>query len=275
MRISRRFAPVIAVVLVLMPSGALLAHDMFWRLTSYFVAPSTAVRMPVLNGTFSKSENAIEWARVADLSVVSPAGRAAIDSARWETKADTSILSYTTGASGTYVAGFGTKKKDFALEAKAFNGYLADDGIPDILALRKKNGTAGQSARERYSKYIKAIFQVGDTRTDGWSKPLGYAAELVPLANPYALKAGATLDFKCLVDGAPVANQLVMVGGRAGTSGDVRFPTRSLRSDANGVVHVPLVSPGRWYVKFIHMVPVTNDTVDYESKWATITFEVR
>ena len=75
MRNLRRFTPVIAVALVLIPSGALLAHDMFWRLTSYFVAPGTAVRLPVLYGTFSKSENSIAWARVADLSVISPAGR--------------------------------------------------------------------------------------------------------------------------------------------------------------------------------------------------------
>jgi hypothetical protein len=30
-----------------------------------------------------------------------------------------------------------------------------------------------------------------------------------------------------------------------------------------------------WYVKFIHMARVREDSVDYESKWATMTFEVR
>jgi hypothetical protein len=161
MRILRRFAPVIAVALVLIPSGALLAHDMFWRLTSYFVASATALRLPVLNGTFSKSENSITWARVADLTVVAPTGRITMDSAHWETKSDTSVLAYTTGASGTYVVGLATKKKDFDLKAAAFNQYLADDGIPDILALRKRNSSAKKDARERYSKYVKAIFQVG------------------------------------------------------------------------------------------------------------------
>jgi hypothetical protein len=275
MRILRHFAPTLVLALVLIPSNVLLAHDMFWRLTSYFVAPGTALRLPVLNGTFSKSENSIAWARVADLSVVAPAGRATIDSAHWATKSDTSALAYTAGASGTYVVGLSTKTKDFDVKADAFNQYLNEDGIPDILALRKKNGSSKKDARERYGKHVKAIFQVGDTRTDAWAKPLGYAAELMPMANPYALKASATLDFKCLVDGAPVANQLGLVGGRAGTSGDARLATQTLRSDANGVVHVSLRKPGRWYVKFIHMVPLTNDTVDYESKWATISFEVR
>jgi hypothetical protein len=264
-----------AVVLLGMTAATLSAHDMFWRLTSYFVAPQTGVQLPVLNGTFSKSANAIEWSRVADLSIVSPAGRVPMDSAHWNTRSDTSVLSYTTGASGTYAAGLSTKPRDFSLAAAAFNQYLADDGIPDILAQRRKDGSLKRDARERYSKHIKAIFQVGDTRSDGWSVPLGYPAELVPLANPYTLKAGATLGFRVLVDGQPIAGQLVLVGGRRGSTGDTRLPATSLRSDRAGIVRVALTAPGRWYVKFIHMVPRSNDVVDYESKWATITFEVR
>lgn len=251
------------------------AHDMFWRLTSYFVAPGTTVQMPVLNGTFSKSENAVEWSRVADLSVVSPDGRATIDSAHWDTRGDTSRLNYTTGKSGTYVAGLSTKPREFQLEAKAFNGYLADDGIPDILARRKKDGTITKPARERYHKHIKAIFQVGDSRSEAWSTVLGYPAELVPLSNPYAARVGTTVAFRCLVDGKPVANQLVQIGGRAGSTGDTRLAVQSLRSDRDGIVRVKLHKAGRWYVKFIHMVPVVHGTADYESKWATLTFEIR
>ena len=29
------------------------------------------------------------------------------------------------------------------------------------------------------------------------------------------------------------------------------------------------------YIKFIHMVAVRGDSVNYESKWATLTFQVR
>jgi hypothetical protein len=260
---------------LLLSAVPLSAHDMFWRLTAFFVAPKSPIIMPVLNGTFSRSENSIEWARVADLSVVSPSGRAAMDSGRWSSAGDTSRLSYTTGESGTYVASLSTKAKEFQLDAKAFNDYLKDDGIPDILALRTRDGSLAKPARERYSKHIKALFQVGTTRTDAWRTPLGYPAELVPLANPYALKAGATLAVRCLVDGKPAPKQLVMIGGRSGSTGDARLPARTVRSDSLGVVSVALPKAGRWYVKFINMTPVADGRVDYESKWATLTFEVR
>jgi hypothetical protein len=36
-----------------------------------------------------------------------------------------------------------------------------------------------------------------------------------------------------------------------------------------------LSGPGTWYIKFIHMARVQGDTVDYEPKWASLTFEVR
>jgi len=41
------------------------------------------------------------------------------------------------------------------------------------------------------------------------------------------------------------------------------------------VAEVTLDGAGRWYVKFVHMVHGTQRKLDYESKWATLTFEVR
>ena len=234
-----------AAVLLVLSATSLFAHDMFWRLTSYFVLPNTAVRMPVLNGTFSKSENSIEWERVADLSVVSPTGRTPQDSTRWDTRSDTSWLSLTSGSTGTYVVGLSTKPRELQMTAKEFNLYLADDGIPDVLAARRTSGSLQSAARERYSKHVKSIFQVGDTRSANWQTAFGYPAELVPLENPYSLRPGQTLRFRCLVDGRPVANQLVIVGGRAGARGDARLASRSLRTDGEGIVAVRLDRAGR------------------------------
>jgi len=274
-RSSARFRVGTALAALCVTATALSAHDMFWRLTSFFIAPNSAVQLPVLNGTFSKSENSIDWSRVADLSVVSPSRREPQDSAHWDTKTHTSRLAYRTGASGTYVAGLSTKPRDFSLKAAEFNKYLADDGIPDVLAARRSAGILSNDARERYSKHIKAIFQVGDTRTDGWRDALGYPAEIVPLDNPYSLSPGQSIRVRCLVDGKPIANQLVQTGGRLGMTGDQRMVSHDLRTDADGVATVPLDKAGRWYVKFIRMVPMTDGKVDYESKWATLTFEVR
>jgi len=259
--------------LLLLTAASLGAHDLFLRLDTYFVPTDTLVRVHVLNGTFSSSENAVAKDRVRDISLVTPAGVTRLDTTAWRDRGDTSVLSIRTGGAGTYVVGVSTRPRELTLAAKDFNSYLEHDGVPDVLAARKRDGELGAPARERYAKHVKAVLQAGDARTGGFDAPLGYPAELVPLDNPYALARGDTLRLRALVDGQPVANQYVVAGGRTRAGG--RLPQRSTRTDSAGVARIPLRSAGHWYVKFIHMVPAADSTIDYESKWATLTFEVR
>jgi hypothetical protein len=259
---------------LLLVASAALAHDLFLKLDTYFLQPHARVRIPVLNGTFTKSENFVAPGRLADISVVSPAGRTRLlPTAVWSPGADsTSLLSLELGDAGTYVTGASTRPRELDLSAEEFNGYLEEDGIPDVLAARRAAGELGKGARERYSKHVKAVFQVGDARSDGFNAVLGYPAEIVPLENPYASGRRTTLRVRCLVDGRPVANQTVLWGGDRGGEA---LAQRSTRTDADGVAELTLDAAGRWYVKFVHMVRATQPGLDYESKWATLTFETR
>lgn len=273
---ARHRLPGIAAVttLLLLGSAAIaLAHDMFAKPERYFVAPSSETLVRLLNGTFSKSENSIARPRVADVSVVGPAGRQRIDTSAWSAEGDTSTFRVRVGDAGTYVVGVSTRPNVIPLSAADFNLYLREDGIPDVLEARRRDGELNKPARERYSKHVKTFLQAGTTRTDHYATELGYPAEMVPLANPYALRVGDTLRVRTLVDGRPAANQYVLYGGRTAT--EARIVQRSVRSGGDGVAHIPLRVRGTWYVKFINMAHTSGDTVDYESKWATITFAVR
>jgi hypothetical protein len=271
MRVLSRAA--LAAALLVGGASALAAHDLFIKLETFFVRPGAAIRAPVLNGTFSKSENSIARQRVADLSVVSPAGRASLDTGAVDASRDTTFLALRTDRPGTYVVGLSTRASGIALSGKEFTGYLKEEALTGIIADRQKAGTTADSVRERYSKHVKAVFQVGDVRSDGYAAALGYPAEIVPLENPYALRRSGTLRVRCLVDGKPAAGVAVLVGGRRPDG--TRLKRLELTSDADGVAAVPLGSAGHWYVKFIHMTPVDEPETDYESKWATLTFEVR
>ena len=269
---ARRVAAM-TVVLLLLAAAVAAAHDMFIKPARFFVAENGEVMVRVLNGTFSKSENSIARVRVRDISVVGPPGRQQLDTTVWGAEGDTTTFRVRTGTQGTYVIGASTRANVIALEAKDFNLYLRDDGIPDVLEARRKGGELDRAARERYSKHVKALIQVGAERSNHFATELGYPAELVPLDNPYALNSGRTLQVRTLVDGQVAPNQYVLYGGRTPNGG--RIAQRSVRSDSNGVARIALRSRGTWYIKFISMAPVQGDTVDYESKWATLTFEVR
>ena len=253
-------------------AGALAAHDLYIKMDSYFLPPDTPVQVPIINGLFHVSENSITADRVSDASLVREGQRAAVSMEGWDAEGDTTFLPMRTGEAGTYVLGVSTLPRDLGMSADDFNVYLASDGVVDVLKQRALDGELGEEAWERYAKHVKAIFQVGDEPSGGLDVVLGYPAELVPLGNPYAMNPGDELAFRAMVDGEPVANQLVIAGGE-GTH--MAIPEREARTDMDGVVRFSMDHQGKWYVKFIHMVKTDEEGLDYESKWATLTFEIR
>jgi hypothetical protein len=270
---ARGRVAVLSIGLLLSAAGVLAAHDLFLKPTRFFAPENAEVRVRVLNGTFTRSENHIARNRLADASVLSPTRRTALDTAEWGVTGDTSTFHIHTRGAGTYVIGVSTKPSVIALSGDDFNLYLKEDGIPDVLEARTKAGELADSAKERYHKHVKAMIQVGTQQSDHYATPLGYPAEIIPLVNPYSVKAGATLRVRTLVDGKPAANQYVLSGGVNDAGANIA--QQSTRSDAQGIATIALPQSGMWYVKFINMARVTRDSVTYESKWASLTFQVR
>src|SRR6267378_2883694 len=104
------------------------AHAVLLTLVAHFLEPHTRVRMPVLNGTFAKSEASVAPNRIADISVVSSTGRAHLAAGSvWTSGADsTSALSLDVGAAGTNVVGVSLQPREIELQAEEFNAYLAE-----------------------------------------------------------------------------------------------------------------------------------------------------
>jgi uncharacterized GH25 family protein len=264
----------LALTLVAASAALVAAHDLFIKMDAYHVAPSTAIKVPIINSTFFLSENSITADRVADVSVLVEGHRTHLGLDGWDASGDSTFLEMRTGDPGTYVLGVSTNPNDLGMSADDFNLYLASDGVVDVLKQRALDGELGAEAWEQYSKHVKAIFQVGHRTSGGLDLVFGYPAELVPLDNPYEASVGDELSFLVLVDGEPVSGQLVIAGGDGG-EGHLEIHEREARSDLNGVVTFKIDHAGRWYLKFINMVKTDAEGLDYESKWATISFEVR
>ena len=268
-------------------------HDMFLKLDSYYLPPNRAATIQLFNGTFDRSDNSIDRSRMLDVSLVHGGQRHRVDTTQWTERNNTTYLGFDTGAPGTYVAGVSTRARDFDLAADKFNDYLKHDGVVDELERRTAAGELDRDARERYSKHVKTIFQVGEARSDDWATKLGYPIEFVPLANPYSVHAGETLPVRLLRGGEPLAGQLVYAGMRAADGGhphthgeghdhdhndatdhDHQAGTTQLRTDADGEVHVPITADGIWFLRTIHMQQLAEPGMTHESNWATLTFQV-
>lgn len=254
-------------------ASSLVAHDLFLKLSTYFLPSHTPVQALLLNGTFTRSESSVARDRIADFSLVGPGGKTTLDSTAIVPRRDSTHLRFRTAGPGTYVVGLSVKPREIALTGEQFNGYLKEEGIDDVLAERTRTGSLGEAAKERYAKHVKAIFQVGDPRSDQYSTLLGYAAEIVPIENPYSLKPGDVLRVRCLVNGQPAAGLTVLAGG-TGSGGDA-LPEARAGTDSAGVASIKLSAAGRWYVKFIRMTRSQAPGITHTSQWATLTFEVR
>jgi hypothetical protein len=271
---SQRHRRILLVLLALaLGAGSLAAHDLFLKLTTYFLPPDTPVQALLLNGTFTTSENAVARRRIADFSLVGPSGRIALDSTAIVPRGDSTHLRFRTAGPGTYVMGLSVKPSEIALTGEQFNAYLKEEGIDAMLAERARTGALGRAAKERYAKHVKAIFLVGGAPTDQFGTVLGYPAEIVPLDNPYRLKVGDSIRVRCFVNGQATAGLTVLAGG-TGARGARIAPVRAT-SDSTGTATLRLGTAGRWYLKFISMRPSTEGDLTHESQWATLTFQIR
>ncbi len=290
MQIGRRVALTLATLAALsvVIVTAARAHTLFLKLDSFFLEPNSTATVALYNGDFDQSDNAIARNRMLDVSVVGPGGVVHPPESAWRDSAvfhwspdsvDTALLTFETGDPGTYLIGVSTAARVITLSAEDFNEYLVHDGITDLIDQREAAGKTNDDATERYSKHVKALVQVGDARSGQWAHEPGYPVEFMPLANPYELGVGDELRVRFLRAGRPVANQLVYANyegyhGHNEAGGHVEAVTT--RTDGDGVATIPLSGKGRWYVRTIHMVETTDEAdVDYESNWATLTFEVR
>ncbi|MBA7579387.1 hypothetical protein ES708_21257 [subsurface metagenome] len=164
--------------------------------------------------------------------------------------------------------------KIIELSAEEFNEYLHHEELIDVLANRKKNELTNLSVREKYSKHVKALFQVSGKRTNHFDIVLGYPIEFVPNNNPYVLSKGDKLSLRLLKEGKLLTNQMVHYSSRL-NAGSHSAVEKSTRTDENGTLTIELDQVGRWYVATIYMVKAAEENIDYVSNWATLTFEVR
>lgn len=156
------------------------------------------------------------------------------------------------------------------LEPQKFEDYLREDGMEYISAERAKAGETAKQGRERYSRFIRSLLQVGDKRDDTYKKPVGLKLEIMPLENPYAKRVGDELKFQVIFDGKPLADRTVFADNRASK-------TQKMTTDKNGRVTIKIDRSGLWLVRLVTMRRCAAECgeADWESFWGAITFGVR
>ncbi|MGB5647161.1 MAG: DUF4198 domain-containing protein [Muriicola sp.] len=251
----------------------LSSHELFLKSDSYFLDPNSQSELYLLNGTFDHSENVITRDRIINPMIIGPDYDFKPHSGDFYDKGETTYLKFKTGNDGTYLAGVSTKPRTLELSGEDFLEYLEHEGLTEIILNRKNKGINNRPVNEKYSKHVKAILQVGEDKTEEFSTSLNYPIEFIPLKNPYELSVGDQMSFRLLYLGKPLGNQTVHISSRRNSKVKDGLET-ALRTDQNGEVSFTISNKGSWYIATIHMLESIEESIDYESNWATLTFEV-
>lgn len=257
----------------------LSSHDLYIKLKTFYLKPGTETAIYLYNGTFESSEAVVRRHRMSDVSLINP-GEKTIhpDSALWFEENKQTVLKIKTGKEGTGLLGVSTLPFVGEFTAQSFADNMKHEGLLHILEARKKSGDDTKPAKKKYSKHVKAIFQVGNKRTDDYKTILTYPIELVPVNNPYSLKSGDQLSILLLINGKPAEGVMVYAGyaGHKGKSNNgLPHDPQQVKTNEKGVVTIKLNKAGHWYVRTVHVTESNDPDADYISNTASLTFEIK
>ena len=250
------------------------SHDLFVSFSKPGTAAGEANTALVNNGTFDESAGAVTRARLQDVSLRQGGAKAVPDLASWKEVGKQSQLIVRPASEGTYMLGVSTMASTSTRTASEFGKYLELEDLPDTLATYDASKFP-KGVTYSYTKHARAIGQAGAVLTDDYAASLGYSLEIRLARNPGSVKVGEQLSFQVLQQGTPAPNLRVYVGHRADAPAKGGHgSTALLRTDSQGQASFPVTAAKTWYIHTNHMVPSTQDGVDFVSDRASLSFDI-
>lgn len=265
---------IIAAVLIsaILP-GTGFAHGYWLEPDSFFLKlrQSSALHLFIGEGLKKDEEAPYQARKTNAFQMFSAAGRFDMRSmAEDESKP---VVKFSADNSSTFVL---TMERDWSyitLDADKFDEYLVEEGMEYVIAERARLGESKKPGRERYSRFLKTLIQVGANRTGNAKTRIGARLEIVPLDNPYSKKAGDSLDVQIFFGGRPLSGKAVFADNRDGEA----YSTQKLTTDQDGRITVKLDKKGVWLVRLVYMQRCERNCgeAEWESFWGAMSFGVK
>ena len=247
-------------------------HEYFFEPESFFVKINQKIDLRLFVGEGLKKEEERPFQAEKTSSFRHYFGQVGFDSKN-NTDNSMPFYSYTSGSEGNHLFALERNWSYIKLEPQKFEEYLREDGMEYIIAERAKQGESQKEGRERYSRYIKTLLQVGEKRDKTFKEKTGLKLDITPLENPYSKKPGDTLVFQVRFDGKPLADRTIFADNREGDT----FAKQRFVTDKDGKITVKLNSRGTWLIRLVVMQRCKTDCgeADWESFWGAFSFGVR
>ena len=249
------------------------AHEYWLEPDSFFPIPNqmTGVHLFVGEALKREEERVYQGAKTTSFQLFGPTGIFDLRPLADEDKSP--ILKFSSDKPGTFLFSMERDAAYITLDPAKFEDYLRDEGMSYIVAERNRLGESTKDGRERYSRYIKMLLQVGDGQSGIVKNRVNSRLEIVPLDNPYSKKPGQTMELQVWFDKRPLAKYTIFADSREGD----KIVTQKLTTDEDGKADLKLTSKGSWLVRLVVMKRCEKrcENADWESFWGALSFGVR
>ena len=210
----------------------------------------------------------VVWGLAGEVHVDAPVGRLSRLASRRQGKAPAAGY-LQLNRRGLYVIGYESQPTPAVLEVKLFRRYLDKEGLQDLdLHAVRQNGKEA-SVVELYSRCAKSLVQVGSPAGGAKDRQLGFPLELLAERNPYQLVPGTDLPVRIVYRARPLAGGMITALHQRGQQAPLR-----VESDSQGRAIFQPGVVGAWMIRAIHLVSADWDEADFQSYWASLTFEL-
>ena len=258
-------------LLPLTMTGTALAHDFWLQPRSWQATPG--VDMPFIvevgHGPYRQ-----QWGADAGhlLALADRASGAQADlRPLFKPGGEVPHLTYAFRQPGLHIVSLVSGDASSILPSIRFNDYITVEGLTPAIDARTRTNAMGSNGRELYSRRAKALVQVGAATPQDdavATRPIGLTLEIVPLRNPYSLKADRILPVQILYRGRPLPGALVKL---TSLEFDVR-PLAAIRSDAAGRASFRIPPSGSWLVNVIWTQPIRLPNAEFQTVFSSLTF---
>lgn len=261
------------ILLTLIVPVSAFSHEYWFEPDNFFMAPKEKSVIRLFAGEPLKKEEERPFQAVKTDMFQLFSARGGIDLTKSIIDNSLPIYSFSPEVPGNYLLAMQRNWSFIKLSPKDFEEYLREDGMEYMIAERERLGESQKEARERYVRFIRCLFQVGDKRDSTFKKRTGMRLEIVPLENPYSKKAGDSLKFQIFFDGKPLKDKSVFADNRDGE----QISKQKFITDKNGKVSIKLDRKGVWLVRLVFMQRCKVDCgeADWESFWGAFSFGVK
>lgn len=270
---SRRGALALSAAVAFLGSASWLsAHDFFLVPGAFPFAEGSDVEvMAQTSSRFPSSVSPIAFARVARAVMIGADGETPI--ADLSHRGTSLLLKSRPVTRGQRIVAVTLVPRSARQTGEGFLRWLELEGAADAAGQIRQSGklSLADSVTRTDVKHAKTLIDIGSRGPRVFTRSSGQTIEFIPYRDPSTISSGDTLVVRAMFKGRPLPALSAHATPESVADTAVKAEADlHLKSDAKGMITIPVAKVGLWYIRAIHVTQ--SAPAAWETHWVSLVF---